>query len=65
MLSQLLSREQSLGRTSNPGILLTLLTCRYVIVTEISRVVNDHVMLLSTLKSFVQISLYLQEVLRS
>jgi hypothetical protein len=65
MLSQLLSREQSLGRRSNPGILLILLARRSVIVTEISRVVNDHVMLLSTLKSFVQISLYLQEVLRS
>jgi len=65
MLSQLLSREQSLGRRSNPGILLILLARRCVIVTEISRVVNDHVMLLSTLKSFVQISLYLQEVLRS
>jgi hypothetical protein len=65
MLSQLLSREQSLGRRSNPGILLVLLARRSVIVTEISRVVNDHVMLLSTLKSFVQISLYLQEVLRS
>jgi hypothetical protein len=65
MLSQLLSREQSLGRRSNPGILLILLARRSVIVTEISRVVNGHVMLLSTLKSFVQISLYLQEVLRS
>jgi len=50
MLSQLLSREQSLGRRSNPGILLILLARRSVIVTEISRVVNDHMMLLSTLK---------------
>ena len=53
MLSQLLSREQSLGRRSNPGILLILLARRSVIVTEISRVVNDHVMLLPTLDSFV------------
>jgi hypothetical protein len=48
MLSQLLSLEQSLGRRSNPGILLILLARRYVIVTEISGVVGDHVMPLST-----------------
>lgn len=59
MLSQLLSLEQSLGRRSNPGILLILLARRYLIVTEISRVVNDHVTPLSTLKLFLQISLYL------
>jgi len=59
MLSQLLSLEQSLGRRSNPGIPLILLARRYLIVTEISKVVNDHVTLLSTLKLFVQISLYL------
>jgi len=53
MLSQLLSREQSLGRRSNPGILLILLARMYLIDTGVSRVVNDHVMLLSTLKLFV------------